>query len=243
MIKIMGIAVFGLIGVTFIVMGFIKSDTTAIGSGFVILGVPVLIVLASTVFRKHFDTEESGRFGLGVLAVMVSGQKLSPSSRLEILDSEAACLFSTGDYKSAAEAGKQALKVAEEISGPDHPDVARSLGNLGMAHIALRQYAQAEPLYRRALTILEKAFGPDDANIAACLNRLAEIHVNRGQYAQAEPLCKRSLATLQKTLGPDHPEVATLLENMAELYRKMDGRRVKAQALTKMAANIRGAAH
>jgi len=40
---------------------------------------------------------------------------------------------------------------------PDHPQLARTLSDLGYVYYILGRYMEAEPLYRRALAILEKA--------------------------------------------------------------------------------------
>ena len=51
---------------------------------------------------------------------------------------------------------KRSLAILEKALGPDHPDVAVSLNNLGELYRAQGRYAQAEPLYKRSLAIWEK---------------------------------------------------------------------------------------
>ena len=43
--------------------------------------------------------------------------------------------------------------------GPDHPEVAVSLNNLGVLYSNMDRYAEVEPLYLRALTIYETEIG------------------------------------------------------------------------------------
>jgi len=64
---------------------------------------------------------------------------------------------------------KEALKVAENTFGPDHPRVATSLNNLGEVYGAQGRYAEAEPLYKRALAILEEALGSEHPEVARML--------------------------------------------------------------------------
>ena len=71
----------------------------------------------------------------------------------DILNDEVKELYRTGQYARAVVVGKKALKVAEEIVGPDHPDVAASLNNLALLYDTQGQYAAAEPLYKLALSI------------------------------------------------------------------------------------------
>ncbi len=127
---------------------------------------------------------------------------------------------------------QEALKVAKESFGPDHPNLATSLNILAELYRAQGQYAAAEPLYQQALAIREKALGPDHPDVATSLNNLAELYRAQGQYAAAEPLYKRSLAIREKALGPDHPHVAAFLNNLtrwlgsSRLLAKLPDRRM-----------------
>ena len=49
--------------------------------------------------------------------------------------------------------------MREKALGPEHPDVATSLNNLGSAYYATGEFARAAPLWERSLTIQEKALG------------------------------------------------------------------------------------
>ncbi len=122
-------------------------------------------------------------------------------------------------YDHAIIVGKDALQVAEQAYGPNHPNIAVSLNNLAAVYRAQGQYAQAEPLYKRSLAIDETALGPDHPDVAQSLNNLAELYSAQGKYAQAELLYKRSLAISEKAFGPDHPTSATILNNLGSLYK------------------------
>ncbi|MCB9006996.1 MAG: tetratricopeptide repeat protein [Ardenticatenaceae bacterium] len=45
--------------------------------------------------------------------------------------------------------------------GPEHPDVARDLNNLGQLLQAVGEYEAARPYMERALAIRKKALGPE----------------------------------------------------------------------------------
>jgi len=102
-------------------------------------------------------------------------------------------LHKQGQYSEATNVAKEALKVAENTFGPDHPRTATSLNNLGEVYRAQGRYAEAEPLYKRALEIGEKAFGPNHSQVATFLNNLGEVYRAKGKYAEDEPLYKRAL--------------------------------------------------
>ena len=140
----------------------------------------------------------------------------------EKLNSKADTFIKQKQYPDALSVTEEALKVAEDTFGPDHPKVAISLNNLAELYVIKGSYDEIEPLYKRALNISEKSLGPDHPDVAICLNNLAELFYNQGKYKEAEPLYKRALKILEQTLGPDHPEVAITLESMKALYKKID---------------------
>ncbi len=127
--------------------------------------------------------------------------------------------YLANEWELALAVGKEALAMAKQAVGPDHPDVAATLNNLALICRAQKQHAQAELYLNRALAIWESACGSDHPDVAIALNNLALLCIARGQYAQAEPIYLRSLAIREQAFGPDHPEVATSLENLASLYR------------------------
>ncbi|MDA2917219.1 tetratricopeptide repeat protein [Nitrospinae bacterium AH_259_B05_G02_I21] len=75
----------------------------------------------------------------------------------EALTNRALALSRQGKYREAIPVAKEALKVAEQTFGPNHPNVAQSLNSLALLYKVLGQYAKAEPLYKRALAIRERA--------------------------------------------------------------------------------------
>ena len=78
-----------------------------------------------------------------------SGCAQGAGTEWDILNDEVQELYRTGQYARAVVVGKKALKVAEEIVGPDHPDVATSLNNLALLYRATGQILEAQELERR----------------------------------------------------------------------------------------------
>jgi tetratricopeptide (TPR) repeat protein len=122
-------------------------------------------------------------------------------------------------YDDAETQYSRVLDIREKALGPEHPDTAESLNNLGVLLYYKGDYGGAEPLCRRALDIREKVFGPEHSDIASSLNNLAELLRIKGDYDGAELLCRRSLGICEKALGPEHPDIASSLNNLAELLR------------------------
>jgi len=149
--------------------------------------------------------------------VAEDGQRaLAEASKLE---SQAIVLFNAGKFSEAVPLIRRILEIREKVWGPDHPDVATSLTNLGTVLAEIGDLAGAEPLHRRALAIREKALGPDNRAVAKSLNELASLLRAKGDSAGAEPLYRRALAIYERILGPNHDNVAGSLNNLAILLR------------------------
>jgi CHAT domain-containing protein len=84
-----------------------------------------------------------------------------------------------------------------------HPELARSLHNLGSLLQARGEYIQAEPFYRDALAMRQKLYPPKrfpqgHPELARSLNSLGSLFHSRGEYAQAEPFLRDALAMSQQ---------------------------------------------
>ena len=169
---------------------------------------------------------------LGLAAVVVVAQAEEPMTE-ELADAETAGvleeglalhaqaekLYGEGRYAEALETQRDALPLMEQAFGPNHPNVASSLSNLGFYLVKSQgDYDGARPLFERSLAIREKASGPDSPDVAHSLNNLAHLLQEQGDYGGARPLFERSLAIQEKALGPNHAAVATTLNNLAQLF-------------------------
>ena len=56
---------------------------------------------------------------------------------------------------------QRALTIQERNLGPEHPDVATILNNLGLFYLKQSKSTQAQPLFERALAIWKKTLGID----------------------------------------------------------------------------------
>ncbi len=123
-----------------------------------------------------------------------------------------------GEYATAEAVAKRGLAIQERALGSDHPDVARSLNNLGIVYWQQGRYSEAESVHLRELGIEETALGPGHPELARSLNNLANVYRDQARFAEAESLYARALAIWETALGPDHPLVAIGLNNLANVY-------------------------
>src|SRR5205807_9121522 len=81
-----------------------------------------------------------------------------------------------GDYSKAEPLFLRSLKITEQALGPEHPDTATSLNNLGVLYQMMGEYKKAEPYYERALKIREKALGPNNFALVSSIGGLADLY-------------------------------------------------------------------
>lgn len=92
-----------------------------------------------------------------------------------LLNRVSGLLRNRGLYTQAHSARVRALAIGEQVYGPDHPEVAIRVNNLGLVLQDLGDLAGARAHFERALAIAEKAYGPDHPTVVAIrdnLNRL-----------------------------------------------------------------------
>jgi Tfp pilus assembly protein PilF len=127
--------------------------------------------------------------------------------------------FALADYRGARPLFERALTIYEKALGPEHPNTAMILNNVGLLLVTQRDLAGARLLYARALAIYEKALGAEHPDTATSLNNLAMLLQNQGDLAGARPLYERALAILEKALGSEHPNTASSLSNLSSLLQ------------------------
>ncbi|NWJ48774.1 MAG: tetratricopeptide repeat protein [Chloroflexi bacterium] len=125
------------------------------------------------------------------------------------------------DYRQARNYFQCALAIREKSLGSEHPDVAESLNDLGMALQAMGDLPAALPLYQRALAIREKSFGSEHPDVAQSLNNLGMLLKAMGDLPAALPLLQRALAIFEKQLGEFHLSLATGFASLGSLLKAM----------------------
>jgi tetratricopeptide (TPR) repeat protein len=129
-------------------------------------------------------------------------------------------LDGAGTYMSVAGSGhhaaarpllERALRIRESLYGPNDPQVAVTLINLGIQLHELGQWATARPLLERALRVQEDRYGPNHPSVADCLTWLGGALYNLGASARARQLLERALSIHEATRRPHHPQIATTL--------------------------------
>jgi CHAT domain-containing protein/Tfp pilus assembly protein PilF len=176
-------------------------------------------------------------------AIAAAGEE-KPDARLleaQAAFDEARTLWDSGKYADAVARDEQALALREAVLGSAHPDVARSLDQLGLHSLLQGKLVRAEQLLQRALVIQEAAFGQNHPDIAQTLTHLATLHHRLELYERAEPLYARALAIREAAFGDNHLLVAESLHHLGTIY-STQGLPARAEPLFLRALAIREAA-
>lgn len=117
-------------------------------------------------------------------------------------------------WADAVALGRQALAIEEATAGPEHPEVAGTLGLIAGWLSEQDKFAEAEPLFKRSLAIFEKSLGAGHPLTASAANSLAANYQAQGRFADAQPVFQRMLDANLKTYGERHRRVALSYNNL-----------------------------
>jgi len=120
-----------------------------------------------------------------------------------------------GNFDRAEEMNRAALTIDRKLFGPDSPEAAASLNDLGLALMAKNKPSEAERADEEALAIRRRLFGNENADAATSLNDLSAVYRQSGRLTEAEPMAREALEIRQKLFGKEHLEVADSLRNLS----------------------------
>jgi tetratricopeptide (TPR) repeat protein len=126
-----------------------------------------------------------------------------------------------GDFQGALETAGRVLEIRQTLAGPNHPDVAECLNEIGAMLDGLGRYREAVPNYQRALSIRENTAGVSEKDIAQSLNNLGTVYDHLNRVDEAEALYRRALEMrLRLANGENDLDVALTYSNLAVLCYK-----------------------
>ncbi|HLT36291.1 MAG TPA: serine/threonine-protein kinase, partial [Enhygromyxa sp.] len=134
--------------------------------------------------------------------------------RVEYLESASALAEFAGELAEARDHQQRALELREAEWGPEHPNVAAALHNLGLIAELQGDYEQARSYHERALALHSQALGPEHPKVASTLNNLGTVAYSQGELDDAERLFQQALTLAERALGPNHPQTANALDNL-----------------------------
>jgi len=115
-----------------------------------------------------------------------------------------------------------ALVITQKVQGPNHPDVARCLLNLGDLEYTAKNFDEALKDYGQALEVLEKALirrAVPDTALVIPLSNIAGVDFDREQYDDAIPLLQRAIGIIDQ-YGGTESDLVWCLKTLGEIYFK-----------------------
>jgi len=107
-----------------------------------------------------------------------------------------------GDIAAAGDLLQQAVHLQETHLGPDHPDLANTLNNLGVAFEKTGRLKEAADCYRRAYEIAAAAFAPDHPFVVTSRKNLAEFYETHGKVMEAVAVVAPASTTPPPAVSP-----------------------------------------
>ena len=142
-----------------------------------------------------------------------------PDDKLDgLLNDYAHFLNKYGKYKEAEKVNLRLVSLREGTKGKEHPDTAKSYGNIGKVYHSQGDYTKALEYYQKALDIQEKVQGKEHPDTATSYNNIGTVYKNQGDYPKALEYYFKALDIREKVLGKEHPDTATSYNNIGQVY-------------------------
>ena len=136
-----------------------------------------------------------------------------------------------GDVELALELHRRSHEQRVAVLGGSHPDIGRSLLNIGVAMGGSPQHlAEAEDYLRQALGSVEQTVGPHHPIVGTALTNLGNCLARQDRLAEALPLQQRALAIFGSAFGTDHLSTLRVVFNVAKILQD-EGKHADAVAL------------
>jgi len=167
------------------------------------------------------------------------------SSDSEIARAEGAALAELADLRSVTGRYDEALGFAREARGvrvrrlgPEDPDVAGSLLQIGSILVYLGDLDAADSLTEAAVQLRRQALGDDDPMVTNAIEALASLARRRGEIDEAEALLGEVVVRRRNLEGADSPAHASALVRLADLLAQERRAYTEAEALYRRALLI-----
>ncbi|HEX7139579.1 MAG TPA: tetratricopeptide repeat protein, partial [Vicinamibacterales bacterium] len=133
------------------------------------------------------------------------------------LSAAAERLDDQGQFFQARPLFERALKIIEDVRGPDDLHVAGVAARLGSVYLHLPDNMKAEASYQRAIAIMDRTLGSQHPRTAYVRSRLAVMYEHTGQGPKAETLLRQAMDVIEKTLGQDNSVYVSCLITLGNI--------------------------
>ena len=115
------------------------------------------------------------------------------------------------DARGAREANERALAIRRTVLPANHPDLGRSLFNLGQAERASGNDRSARKVFEEAVRTWRASMSPGDTLMALALTTLGQMQIRSGELDAAETNLREALAIRRNATSTNLEELAQSL--------------------------------
>ncbi len=133
---------------------------------------------------------------------------------LDILNDLGAIAYLKGDTNTAEAYWSRLLEIDRRVLGPQHPELAVTLNNLGLLRLERRRFQEALPMLNEARTIQLSQRNADQDDLIFALNNLALVQFGLGNYKDAQPLFMEALTAALPTKHRLYAPILTILADL-----------------------------
>ena len=118
---------------------------------------------------------------------------------------------------------EKSLAIYSVLHPADHPKIAISKTNLGIAYVQLKLYGDAINNFNEAKKIWEKIYPDGHPNTALLLRNLGRTYAKLNDQKVSAQYYQNSIALYEKSYGMRHPDIASTLNEFATLELNTNG--------------------
>lgn len=138
--------------------------------------------------------------------------------QVELASNDALVSMKKRRFPAALADFERALELQQARLGPEHPDVAMTLNNMGMVLAVLGRADDAIASYQKSLDIHRAIEGPGHPNTATAEHNLGVLLRSRGRYVEARAALEQALAVRRATLGEHHPDTLNTQQALIKVF-------------------------
>jgi tetratricopeptide (TPR) repeat protein len=165
---------------------------------------------------NHFETLNA-QWRLKKLRAVAARPKNDQAEFVSIADlnDQSESLFNRGLYAEAQRLDEKVLEIRRRLFDDEHPDIARSYGNIAADIKEQGKYAAAQPLFEKALEITRHVLGDNHPDTASNYANLAVDLMYQGKSAAAQPFLEKALEIRRRLFTDFHVDTAHSLNILA----------------------------
>jgi len=113
-------------------------------------------------------------------------------------------------------------RTANRVLGPDHPQTALLVENIGNTLMQLGEIERASAVYARVLEVRREIYGPDHPSVASVLVAIADTSLALQRRREAVAGYREAIAVLERVGRADHSDAAAAWRAMALALDELD---------------------